>query len=71
MEKTKMIDFLTEKIFEEGADANIYIEHASSCGVANIKSTLSKIAEDELGHQRQLVKLLADIAKGTGEEFDG
>lgn len=67
MDKNKLIDFLTEKIFEESSDANAYIEQASGCTNPSIKSILSKIAEDELGHQKMLVKALSDIAKGTVE----
>jgi len=67
MDKIKMIDFLTDKIFEESKDASSYMEHAASCSDATVTSTLNKIAEEELGHQKLLIKLLANIAKGAGE----
>lgn len=63
MDRSKMIDFLTEKIFEESKDAGMYMEHSVACSDTTIKSTLNKIAEDELNHQKMLIKLLADIAK--------
>jgi rubrerythrin len=50
MDKIKMIDFLTDKIFEESKDASSYMEHAASCSDATVTSTLNKIAEEELGH---------------------
>ena len=67
MDKIKMIDFLTDKIFEESKDAGSYMEHAASCTDTTVSATLNKIAEDELNHQKLLIKLLANIAKGTGE----
>lgn len=67
MEKVKLIDFLTEKIFEEAMDANVYTEHAAGYDNPTVKSTLSKIADEEVNHQKLLVKLLAEIAKGNGE----
>lgn len=67
MDKAKMIDFLTEKIFEESKDAGSYMEHAASCTNTAATATLNKIAEDELNHQKMLIRLLADIAKGSGE----
>lgn len=63
--KEKLIDFLTEKIFEESKDASAYTEQASIFS-SNVKTVLNKIAEEELGHQKLLIKLLADIAKGQG-----
>ena len=63
MDKIKIIDFLTDKIFEESKDASVYLEHAASCNNTTITATLNKIAEEELGHQKLLIKLLADIAK--------
>lgn len=67
MDKVKIIDFLTDKIFEESKDASTYLEHAASCNNTTISATLNKIAEEELGHQKLLIKLLADIAKNGTE----
>lgn len=68
LDKTKLVDFLTEKIFEESKDAGAYAEHAAAYANTSVKSTLSKIADEEWVHQKMLIKLLGDIAKGTGEE---
>lgn len=68
MDKIKTIDFLTDKIFEESKDASTYLERAASCNNATITATLNKIAEEELGHQKLLIKLLADIAKNGIED---
>lgn len=59
----KIIDFLTEKIFEESEDAGAYMEKASQCSNTTIKNTLNKIAREELEHQKWLINLLADVAK--------
>lgn len=67
MDKNKMIDFITDKIFEESKDATEYTEWASQCNNSNVKSTLLKIAEDETVHQKLLVKLLSDMAKRIEE----
>lgn len=71
MDKIKMIDFLTDKIFEESKDASSYTEHAASCSNSTVQATLNKIAEEELGHQKLLIKLLADIAKNGGMVENG
>lgn len=68
MDKSKLVDFLTEKIFEESKDAGAYIENASLYAIPAVRSTLNKIAEEEQMHQKMLIKLLGDIAKGTGDE---
>lgn len=67
LDKTKLVDFLTEKIFEESKDASAYVEHASAYMDPTVKSTLNKIADEEQQHQKMLIKLLGDIAKGTGD----
>lgn len=67
LDKTKLVDFLTEKIFEESKDASAYIENATAWTSTMVKSTLNKIAEEEQQHQKMLIKLLGDIAKGTEE----
>ena len=68
MDKSKLVDFLTEKIFEESKDAGAYIENASLYTMPTVRSTLNKIAEEEQMHQKMLIKLLGDIAKGIGDE---
>ena len=68
LDKTKLVDFLTEKIFEESKDASAYVENATAYNNTTVKSTLNKIAEDEQQHQKLLIKLLGDIAKGIGDE---
>ena len=68
LDKAKLVDFLTEKIFEESKDASAYVEHAATWNNTTVKSTLNKIAEEEQQHQKMLIKLLGDIAKGNGEE---
>lgn len=68
LDKTKLVDFLTEKIFEESKDASAYVENATAYNSTTVKSTLNKIAEDEQQHQKMLIKLLGDIAKGIGDE---
>jgi hypothetical protein len=37
LDKNKMIDYLTEKIFEESKDAGSYMEHAASCSNTTVK----------------------------------
>lgn len=71
MDKIKLIDFLTEKIFEESKDANSYMEHGVVWEDAAVSATLNKIADEELGHQKLLIKLLADIAKNGITETKG
>ena len=68
LDKVKLVDFLTEKIFEESKDASTYVENATAWNNPTVKSTLNKIAEEEYVHQKMLIKLLGDIAKGTGDE---
>ena len=69
LDKTKLVDFLTDKIFEESKDASAYVEHASEGYGAAVKSTLTKIADEEHQHEKLLIKLLGDLAKGAGDEF--
>lgn len=71
MDRSKLIDFLTEKIFEESADANAYIEYSAGCQDSSIRSILSKIAEEELVHQKMLVKALSEMAKSVGDITNG
>lgn len=68
MDKLKLVDFLTEKIFEESKDAGAYAENAALWNNLSAKSTLNKIADEEWQHQKMLIKLLGDIAKGAGDE---
>lgn len=68
MDKNKLVDFLTEKIFDESLDSSTYLEVATNQSNANIKSVLSDIAEEERQHQKVLIKLLGDIAKGLGDD---
>lgn len=69
MDKNKLVDFLTDKIFEESKDASAYLEIAMAQQSTNIKSVLSNIADEEQQHQKALIKLLGDIAKGVGDEM--
>lgn len=66
MDRAKMVDFLVGKITEEKEDAGKYMEAASWTTNSDIKSKLTKIANEELDHQACLVNLLAAMAKDGG-----
>lgn len=65
--RAKLVDFLVGKIREEKADAGTYMEWGSADVPSEVKTVLTKIANEELSHQDHLVSLLASMAKEGGE----
>ena len=59
----EFLDFIIDKARDEIDDAGEYMTWAAECSVPEHKEILTKIANEELGHQKMLIEILGNMAR--------